>query len=126
MSHPYYHSRSSAKRWGGEAGDYMWLHCWMDDSKKFTAHPSHRMLRHHSQGIFQGEEHFGKMFTVRSTGREIPTRLVLEMHVAEDFGGYIPDVSDWMAIVAGAEKPEWFTRHPEPLSKRFEEPEKET
>jgi len=89
------HSRSSVKRWGGEIEDYLPLHKWMDGSKEMMGDIRHRALRHHAQGIFEGERVFGPTITI-STGKVVPTRDILERHVTEDMGGWIPTLSDWL------------------------------
>ena len=89
------HSRSSVKRWGGEIEDYLPLHKWMDGSKEMMGDIRHRALRHHAQGIFEGERVFGPTITI-STGKVVPTRGILERHVTEDMGGWIPTLSDWL------------------------------
>ena len=52
MAHPYHHSLSSVKKWGGEVSDYLPLHTWFDQSKAIAADFRHRALRHHAEGIF--------------------------------------------------------------------------
>jgi hypothetical protein len=52
MAHPYHHSLSSVKKWGGAACDYLAIHSWFDASKQITADFRHRALRHHAEGIF--------------------------------------------------------------------------
>ena len=89
------HSRSSVKRWGGEIEDYLPLHKWMDGSKEMMGDIRHRALRHHAQGIFEGERVFGPTITI-STGKVVPTRDILERHVTEDMNGWIPTLSDWL------------------------------
>jgi hypothetical protein len=37
MAHPYHHSLSSVKKWGGEVVDYLPLHTWFDQSKSIAA-----------------------------------------------------------------------------------------
>ena len=96
MSHPLYHARSSARRFGGKAEDYQDIHNWFDASKAHIADARHRALRHHAQGIFWAEEVFGLSVT-NSAGREIPVRLVAEQHVLEDFGGRISTLQDWFS-----------------------------
>lgn len=91
---PYHHSLTSVKLWGGEVDDYQPLHDWMDDTKAHFADARHRALKHHSLGIFQGEEKFGKTITVTG-GKKVPVRMILEQHVKEDCGGRIPTVKDW-------------------------------
>ena len=88
------HSRSSVKKWGGCVEDYLPLHKWMDGSKEMMGDIRHRALRHHSQGIFEGERVFGPTITI-STGKVVPTREILERHVVEDLH-YIPTLSDWL------------------------------
>ena len=52
MPHPYHHSLSSVKKWGGTVEDYNRVHDWFDESKKIIADFRHRALRHHAEGIF--------------------------------------------------------------------------
>jgi hypothetical protein len=52
MAHPYHHSLSSVKKWGGTVADYQRIHDWFDESKKIIADFRHRALRHHAEGIF--------------------------------------------------------------------------
>jgi hypothetical protein len=88
-----HHAQSSAARFGGVPADYVALHEWLDQTKEVLCDFRHRALRHHSQGIFEGERVFGR--TIRnSDGREVPVRYILEQHVREDCG-LIPTVADW-------------------------------
>lgn len=59
MAHPYHHSLSSVKKWGGAVDDYLPIHNWFDASKQITADFRHRALRHHAEGIFMAETIFG-------------------------------------------------------------------
>jgi len=97
MAHPYHHSVSSAKRWGGSVEDYIRIHDWLDESKKILADFRHRALRHHAEGIFMAETVFGATVTL-STGRIIPTRWIAEQHVREDLG-CIPSFADWAKAI---------------------------
>ena len=90
MAHPYHHAVSSAKRFGGQPEDYLALHSWFDATKAHLADARHRVLRHHSFGIFVAEQKFGVTLT-NSSGNRIPTRAVGEQHVQEDFS-FIPSV----------------------------------
>lgn len=75
MSHPLYHARSSARRFGGQPADYQAIHNWFDASKAYVADASHRALRHHAQGIFWAEEVFG--VSVRNSAEhDIRVRLI--------------------------------------------------
>src|SRR5688500_4813703 len=91
MSHPHYHSLSSAKKFGGIPDDYIRIHNWFDQFKAAHADVRHRLVIHHSAGIFLCEQVFGVTFTRKSDGKEVPTRLIAEQHVVEDFG-FIPNV----------------------------------
>ena len=46
MAHPYHHSLSSVKKWGGAVDDCLPIHNWFDASKQITADFRHRALRH--------------------------------------------------------------------------------
>jgi hypothetical protein len=106
MTAPMFHAQSSVRKWGGNVSDYLPLHEWMDATKETFCDFRHRALRHHSQGIFEGERVFGASLT-NSAGKVIPVRLVLEWHVREDCGGVVPSVADWLSRI----KPEaWMSR----------------
>jgi hypothetical protein len=95
MAHPYEHSKSSVKKWGGKPEDYLEIHNWFDESKAWVCHSKHRLFRHHSEGIFECEKRFGTSF-VNSDGRTVYTRYVGEQHVREDCNGYIPTAKEWI------------------------------
>ena len=97
MAHAYHHAESSARKFGGEAREYLALHEWLDASKSHLADFRHRALRHHSEGIFMLEKLFGTAITL-STGRVLPVRSVGEQHVLEDLGR-IPTVADWLGKI---------------------------
>ena len=97
MAHPIHHAESSAKKFGGEASEYLHLHQFLDGSKAHMADFRHRALRHHSEGIFMLEDIFGATITL-STGRVVPVRFIGEQHVLEDLGR-IPTVADWLAKI---------------------------
>ena len=87
------HCKSSVKYFGGEEDDYLKIHQWFDESKTHYADIRHRALRHHTEGIFQCENYFGKVIT-NSSGRKVPVRLIGEQHILEDLG-WIPTIKDW-------------------------------
>ena len=97
MAHPYHHAVSSAKNYGGEPGEYLYLHEWLDGSKQHMAECRHRALRHHSEGIFISESLFGTTITI-STGRVLPVRFIGKQHVLEDLSR-IPTVPDWFGRI---------------------------
>ncbi len=128
MAHPYHHAVSSAKQFGGQAEEYQKIHDWFDASKSLMTLPHHRMLRHHSFGIFECEAVFGTTIKL-STGKEIPLRWIGEQHVREDLG-YIPSFEEWVVAVArggldkqGRPVPEpWMHARAQKLSKDLTEP----
>ena len=71
MAHPYHHSLSSVRKWGGAVEDYIRIHDWFDRSKLILADFRHRALRHHAEGIFMAETIFGSTTTL-CTGQQRP------------------------------------------------------
>ena len=116
MAHPYHHSLSSVRRWGGAVEDYLAVHSWFDASKLITADFRHRALRHHAEGIFLAETIFGQTITL-SSGRIIPTRWVGEQHIAEDLG-FIPSFADWVKCI----RPEPWMGRTRPIEREVEPP----
>jgi hypothetical protein len=104
MAHPLEHCKSSIKKWGGEWSDYIAIHNWFDETKKWIGHSKHRMFRHHSEGIFECEKVFGMSF-VNTDGKTVYTRYVAEQHVKEDCNGYIPTAKEWVTMIE-SDKPE--------------------
>ena len=94
MSHPYHHAISSQKKHGGRWQDYINVHNWFDETKAHYPDMRHRALRHHSEGIFWCEEHFGVVIT-NSEGKQIPVRTLGEQHLMEDIG-WIPTIKDYL------------------------------
>jgi hypothetical protein len=100
MTHTYYHAQSSARLFGGKPEDYLAIHQWFDASKELHGDFRHRLLRHHSQGIYEAERVFG--VTIKnSDGRDVPVRYVGEQHVVEDCSR-VPTLSDWLSAVQPA------------------------
>lgn len=115
MAHPYHHSVSSVRKYGGKPEDYQAIHDWFDESKKMYADFRHRALRHHAEGIFTCERIFGTTIT-NSDGRKVPVRFIGEQHVLEDMGR-IPTIQDWFSHI----KPErWMGQPPTKLEKELE------
>jgi hypothetical protein len=118
MAHPYHHALSSAKRFGGGVDDYVRLHQWFDATKAHIADARHRLLRHHSFGIFIAEQKFGATRRTPS-GKVIPPRPVAKQHVQEDFS-FIPSVAQcfaglevqpWMLSNYGEDAPTLHAKH---------------
>lgn len=133
MAHPYHHSLSSVRKWGGVADDYLPIHSFFDSSKEHHADFRHRALFHSAEGIFLMESIFGptlELSTCRHCGGEaggyahvdgalirgprphtfeakvIPTRWVGEQHVQEDLGR-IPAATEWLSAIKPAS---WMNR----------------
>lgn len=94
MSKALIHARSSAKKWGGTAEDYIAIHEKMDSTKSAHAEVTHRCVFHSAFGIFIIEDIFGRTIT-NSDGKEVFVRDIAEQHVLEDLG-WIPSLSDWL------------------------------
>lgn len=109
MAHPILHSKSSAKKFGGKWEDYIHLHEWMDETKAWYSHSTHRIFRHHSEGIFEMEQRFGSQFT-NSDGKTVYTRYVGEQHVREDCNNYVPTAKEWIDAIESKNKPLWMIK----------------
>lgn len=94
------------RKYGGVADDYLAIHCWFDQTKAHLADSRHRLILHNSFGIFLCEQVFGVTITRASDGKEVPTRLIAEQHVLEDFG-FIPTLEKCLETTR-LEK--WMTR----------------
>jgi hypothetical protein len=106
MAHPFDHSRSSARKFGGSPLDYISIHNWLDETKAWVGHSKHRMFRHHSEGIFECEQRFGMTIT-NSDGKDVYVRYIAEQHVKEDCNGYIPTAKEWVDMIASGKPQEW-------------------
>ena len=106
MAHPLIHAKSSVKKWGGIPEDYIDIHHWFDDTKSWIGNSTHRIFRHHAEGIFECEKVFGKQFK-NSDGKTVYTRYVGEQHVKEDCNNYIPTAKEWLVIMKSKKKPSW-------------------
>lgn len=94
----WYHSEASARKWGGDAEDYIRIHEFIDSSKRIIGDIRHRSLYHHTEGIWLCQELFGR--TIIAGGRtdrerEVPVRLIAELHVEQDLG-WIPSPKDYI------------------------------
>lgn len=94
MSHPYHHSLSSAKQFGGIWTDYIKIHNFFDETKAHYPDMRHRALRHHAEGIFWCEQIFGVVIT-NSEGKNVPVRFIGEQHIKEDIG-FIPTIKQYL------------------------------
>lgn len=107
MSNSFHHAQSSARKWGGEAADYLPIHELIDGSKRAFGDVRHRALLHNTWGVWLCQEVFGTTLTVRRDGlvgetgtttertKLIPVREIAERHIEEDLG-FIPSPGDWL------------------------------
>lgn len=100
---PYYHAKSSMRKWGGSIKNYKDVHDFLDHTKAHVPDMRHRALLHNSWGIFIAERMFGDTIEVTGeyTVKQVPTRLIVERHIIEDLGK-IPTVQDYLAHMTGA------------------------
>lgn len=98
MAKPYFHSQSSAKKYGGTWEDYMEIHEFMDSSKAAFPDNRHRALTHNSWFIGTVLPRvFGEIFRRKSDNKIVNTRDIGEQHVLEDYKfKFIPTVQDFL------------------------------
>jgi hypothetical protein len=92
------HAASSAKRFGGQPDDYLFLHQWFDSTKSAWCDQRHRAVLHSSFGIELAIQVFGQTFRRKSDNRAIPTRWIGEQHINEDCG-FVPTLEDWLGAL---------------------------
>ena len=97
MANAYIHSKSSARRYGGDPEDYLSIHIKMDCSKAYISSNLHRALTHHSFWIHEVMiPIFGYTIT-NSDGRVVSVKDICEEHILEDFGmKFIPTAQDYL------------------------------
>jgi hypothetical protein len=116
MSHPFYHAKSSAKKFGGHFEDYIALHEWFDQTKAHLPDARHRAVLHSSFGIYMAQQVFGEVIVRKSDGKPVPTRMLGEQHILEDMG-MIPTLQDWLKELPLRS---WMIRGAKALSKEAE------
>jgi hypothetical protein len=92
---PYIHAKLSARRYGGDPEEYMFIHDFLDSSKAYVPDMRHRAVYHHALGIYMCEDKFGQTFK-NSEDRVISVRDIGEEHVLEDMGT-IPTIQDYLS-----------------------------
>lgn len=90
----WYHAKSAARKWGGDAEEYLPIEEFIDSSKQVIGDVRHRSLYHHTLGVFLCQKVFGPTLTV-GRGVEVPVRLVAERHILEDLG-WLPSPADYI------------------------------
>lgn len=92
---PLLHAKISVKNYGGVVEDYLPIHDFLDSSKITMPDIRHRALLHNSFGCYLAERIFGTYIT-NSNGNDVSVRDIAEEHIAQDMGGRIPTVQDWL------------------------------
>lgn len=105
MAASYEHAEASARHFGGVPEDYIKIHEFIDRSKRQVGDVRHRMLMHHTDGVWVCQEVFGRFINIHDedgnlilgkTGKPVRVlvRDIAENHVTEDLG-CIPSLADW-------------------------------
>src|SRR5687768_15901054 len=94
MMKPFLHAKSSARKYGGMAEDYLAIHDFMDNTKSAAPDVRHRAILHSSYGCFIVEKVFG-VTAKNSEGKEYSPRDVAEDHIMEDLA-FIPSMEKWL------------------------------
>src|SRR5437870_3564384 len=89
MGNVQFHSESSARKFGGQAEDYVQIHKFLDQSKLYLADWRHRALLHNTLGIALCEQFFGDLYSRPSDQRQVCVRTVAEQHIIEDMGAIL-------------------------------------
>ena len=89
------HADSTARLFGGSFTDYVHIHEWLDDTKRYIPGWQHRALRHHTLGIAEAISRFGR-YVINSEGNRVSVQLICEQHIKEDCGGMVPTPADWL------------------------------
>lgn len=97
MANAHIHSKSSARKFGGNPEDYLAIHIKMDCSKAYVADNRHRALTHTNFWIHEVMiPIFGYTFK-NSAGKDICVKDICEQHILEDFGmKFIPTAQDYL------------------------------
>lgn len=97
MANAWVHSKSSARKFGGQPEDYLPIHIKMDCSKAYISSNAHRALTHHSFWIHEVMIPIFGYVIKNSDGKEVSVKDICETHLLEDFGmKFIPTAQDYI------------------------------
>lgn len=97
MANAHIHSKSSARRFGGQLEDYLEIHVKMDCSKAYISSNLHRTLTHNSFWIHEVMIPIYGYTITNSDGKQISVKDICEQHILEDFGmRFIPTAQDYL------------------------------
>lgn len=92
------HAIRSAELFGGSMDDYIAIHRWFDETKRWLPSWQHRALRHHSLGILECIDKFGDTIT-NSVGDTVSVQIIAEQHIMEDCRGRVPTPAQWLLSI---------------------------
>jgi hypothetical protein len=112
------HAVSAARKWGGDADQYLAIEEFIDSSKQVIGDVRHRSLYHHTMGVYLCQKVFGDTLTVvrSKTTVQVPVRMIAERHIIEDLG-WLPSPADYIdgmpikAWMSGAQRKEVALSH---------------
>ena len=94
---PYYHSKSSVKKWKGKIEDYLPIHTLLDDPKTCMNNHTNRFATHNIWFCYKIIPMIFGYTITNSDGKEVDTTDVALLHVAEDFRfKFIPTLEDYL------------------------------
>ena len=109
MAHAIEHAKSASRQWGGKWEDYITIENWFDETKFWIGDSSHRMFRHHSEGIQEAIKIFGEVI-INSDGKEVYVKYIAEKHIKEDCDNYTPSAKEWLLALKNSERPIWMRK----------------
>lgn len=109
----WYHSKSSARKWGGAPEDYLAIHQFIDSSKNVIGDIRHRSVYHHTLGVVVCQRIFGVVIDVGR--RQVPVKQIAERHIVEDLG-WLPTPADYLKEMPVQTWMSGSRRRTEPLS----------
>jgi hypothetical protein len=103
------HAEASVRKFGGSVADYLPIHEFIDESKKWVGDVRHRAMRHHTAGPWMAQEKFGVAIEIHNEDgtpilnkhgrpKRVIVRDIAENHIVEDLG-WIPSPADWLSCM---------------------------
>lgn len=109
MAHYLIHAQKSAEKYGGSYLDYIKYHKWLDEPYYWVGDMMHRMFRHHSEGIAEGEQRFGQFITIGDNVR-VYIKYILRDHILEDCDNYLPSAKEWLTHLRSGSPAIWMLK----------------
>lgn len=97
MANPLIHSKSSVKRWGGKAEDYIAIHELIDSPKASMNNNASRCLTHNTWFAYTIIPKVFGYNIINSDGKSVDTVDIAMLHIAEDFRmKFVPTPQDYL------------------------------